>query len=41
MPQHWEGWQPTAYAVITDQGNFIIDVKFDGIDNPEELEKND
>jgi ribose 5-phosphate isomerase A len=25
--------------VITDQGNMIIDVKFDGIDNPAEMEK--
>lgn len=25
--------------VVTDQGNFIIDVKFDKIDNPAELEK--
>lgn len=25
--------------VITDQGNFVIDVKFDTIDNPAELEK--
>ena len=29
-----------AGPVITDQGNFVIDVKFDaGIDNPAELEK--
>ncbi|MGK7877801.1 MAG: ribose-5-phosphate isomerase RpiA [Xenococcaceae cyanobacterium] len=25
--------------IITDQGNLVIDVKFDSIDNPEELEK--
>jgi ribose 5-phosphate isomerase A len=25
--------------VITDQGNMVIDVKFDSIDNPGELEK--
>lgn len=29
-----------AGPVITDQGNFVIDVKFDQIDNPAELEKN-
>lgn len=28
-----------AGPVITDQGNFVIDVKFDSIDNPAELEK--
>ncbi|MEB3282743.1 MAG: ribose-5-phosphate isomerase RpiA [Lyngbya sp.] len=28
-----------AGPVITDQGNMVIDVKFDSIDNPEELEK--
>jgi ribose 5-phosphate isomerase A len=28
-----------AGPVISDQGNFIIDVKFDRIDNPAELEK--
>lgn len=28
-----------AGPVITDQGNFVIDVKFDQIDNPAELEK--
>ncbi|KOR37507.1 MULTISPECIES: ribose-5-phosphate isomerase RpiA [Planktothricoides] len=28
-----------AGPVITDQGNFVIDVKFDKIDNPAELEK--
>lgn len=28
-----------AGPVITDQGNFVIDVKFDNIDNPAELEK--
>ncbi|GAB4301570.1 MAG: ribose-5-phosphate isomerase RpiA [Oscillatoriaceae cyanobacterium] len=28
-----------AGPVITDQGNFVIDVKFDAIDNPAELEK--
>lgn len=28
-----------AGPVITDQGNFVIDVKFDTIDNPAELEK--
>jgi ribose 5-phosphate isomerase A len=25
--------------VVTDQGNLVIDVKFDSIDNPAELEK--
>ncbi|NER23489.1 MAG: ribose-5-phosphate isomerase RpiA [Symploca sp. SIO1C2] len=29
-----------AGPVITDQGNMVIDVKFDSIDNPAELEKN-
>ncbi|NET55924.1 MAG: ribose-5-phosphate isomerase RpiA [Symploca sp. SIO2E6] len=29
-----------AGPVITDQGNMVIDVKFDSIDNPGELEKN-
>jgi ribose 5-phosphate isomerase A len=40
------GGQPTlrmgvkkAGPVITDQGNMVIDVKFDAIDNPAELEK--
>lgn len=28
-----------AGPVITDQGNFVIDVKFEAIDNPAELEK--
>ncbi len=28
-----------AGPVITDQGNFVIDVKFDNIENPAELEK--
>jgi ribose 5-phosphate isomerase A len=28
-----------AGPVITDQGNMVIDVKFDSIDNPAELEK--
>lgn len=28
-----------AGPVITDQGNFVVDVKFDSIDNPAELEK--
>lgn len=28
-----------AGPVVTDQGNFVIDVKFPGIDNPVELEK--
>jgi ribose 5-phosphate isomerase A len=28
-----------AGPVVTDQGNLIIDVKFDSIDNPAELEK--
>ncbi len=28
-----------AGPVVTDEGNLVIDVKFDGIDNPEELEK--
>jgi ribose 5-phosphate isomerase A len=28
-----------AGPVITDQGNFVIDVKFASIDNPAELEK--
>ena len=28
-----------AGPVITDQGNFVIDVKFDAIENPAELEK--
>lgn len=28
-----------AGPVITDQGNFIIDAKFEGIDNPKELER--
>ncbi len=28
-----------AGPVITDQGNFVIDVKFDSIENPAELEK--
>lgn len=28
-----------AGPVVTDQGNLVIDVKFDSIDNPEELEK--
>ena len=25
--------------IITDQGNLVLDVKFDSLDNPEELEK--
>jgi ribose 5-phosphate isomerase A len=25
--------------VVTDQGNLVVDVKFDSIDNPAELEK--
>jgi ribose 5-phosphate isomerase A len=29
-----------AGPVVTDQGNLVIDVKFDSIDNPGELEKN-
>ncbi len=29
-----------AGPVVTDQGNLIIDVKYDAIDNPAELEKN-
>lgn len=29
-----------AGPVVTDQGNLVIDVKFDSIDNPAELEKN-
>jgi ribose 5-phosphate isomerase A len=29
-----------AGPVVTDQGNLVIDVKFDSIDNPEALEKN-
>jgi ribose 5-phosphate isomerase A len=28
-----------AGPVITDQGNMVVDVKFDSIDNPAELEK--
>ena len=28
-----------AGPVVTDQGNLVIDVKFDSIDNPGELEK--
>ncbi|MDJ0578140.1 MAG: ribose-5-phosphate isomerase RpiA [Xenococcaceae cyanobacterium MO_234.B1] len=28
-----------AGPVVTDQGNLVVDVKFDSIDNPEELEK--
>ncbi|MGL5924374.1 ribose-5-phosphate isomerase A, partial [Chroococcidiopsis sp.] len=28
-----------AGPVITDQGNMVIDVRFDAIDNPAELEK--
>ncbi|NEO97001.1 MAG: ribose 5-phosphate isomerase A, partial [Moorea sp. SIO3G5] len=28
-----------AGPVITDQGNMVVDVKFDAIDNPAELEK--
>lgn len=28
-----------AGPVVTDQGNFVVDVKFDSIDNPAELEK--
>lgn len=28
-----------AGPVVTDQGNLVIDVKFDYIDNPAELEK--
>ena len=28
-----------AGPVVTDQGNLVIDVKFDSIDNPAELEK--
>lgn len=28
-----------AGPVVTDQGNLVIDVKFESIDNPAELEK--
>ena len=28
-----------AGPIVTDQGNLVVDVKFDSIDNPEELEK--